>query len=48
VRRHIESNNIILPIEILEILRVIALVTINYKQLVRAFSTRLYMRVKVL
>jgi hypothetical protein len=48
VRRHAESNNIILLAVLLEFKRVIALIAIKYKQLVYANSAPLCMRIKVL
>jgi hypothetical protein len=48
VRRHAESNNIVLLIVLLEFKRVVALVAVKYKQLVRANSALLCMLIKVL
>jgi hypothetical protein len=48
VRRHVESNNLILLIVLLEIERVVALVAINNKQSYSSKSTLLYIGVKVL
>lgn len=46
--RHIESDDLTLRAEVLEILRVVARVAVNYKQPVRADSTRSCIHVKVL
>jgi hypothetical protein len=48
VRRHVESNNIILLIVLLEFKRGVAVIAINYKQLVRTNSALLCMLIKVL
>jgi hypothetical protein len=48
VQRHIESNNLILLIVLLEIKQVIALIAVNNKQLVSAYNPPLYMLIKVL
>jgi hypothetical protein len=48
VRRYIESNNVILLVVLLEFKRGVAIIAINYKQLVRANSALLYMLIKVL
>jgi hypothetical protein len=48
VRRHAESNNVILLVVLLEFERGVAVIAINYKQLVRANSALLCMLIKVL
>jgi hypothetical protein len=48
VRRHVESNNIILLVVLLEFKRGVAIIAINYKQLVRANSILLCIIIKVL
>jgi hypothetical protein len=48
VRRHIESDDLILLIVLLEIKRVVALIAVNNKQLVSAYNPPLYMLIKVL
>jgi hypothetical protein len=48
VRRHTDSNNIILLIVLLEYKRVVALIAIKYKQLMRTNSAPLYIFIKVL
>jgi hypothetical protein len=48
VRRHIDSNNLILLIVFLEYERVIALIAVNNKQLVATNYPPLYMLIKVL
>jgi hypothetical protein len=48
VRRHIESNNLVLLIVLLEFKQVIALIAINNKQIIASYSPPLYMRIKVL
>jgi hypothetical protein len=48
VQRYIDSNNLILLIVLLECKRVIALIAINYKQLVAANYPLLYILIKVL
>jgi hypothetical protein len=48
VSRHIESNNLIILIVLLEFKRVIAFVTINNKQAVAANNPLLCIRIKVL
>jgi hypothetical protein len=48
VRRHIDSNNLILLIVFLEYERVIALIAVNNKQLVATNYSPLYMLIKVL
>ena len=48
MRRHIEKNNILLLIIILEINKAVALIAVNNKQLIPTYSIPLYMRIKVL
>jgi hypothetical protein len=48
VRRHAESNNVVLLIVLLEFKQGVAVIAINYKQLVRANSVLLCMLIKVL
>jgi hypothetical protein len=48
VRRHIDSNNLILLIVLLEYKRVIALIAVNNKELISAYNPPLYMLIKVL
>jgi hypothetical protein len=48
VRRHIESDDLILLIVLLEIKRVVALIAVDNKQLVSAYNPPLYMLIKVL
>jgi hypothetical protein len=48
VQRHIESNNLILLIVLLEIEQVIAFIAVDNKQLVSAYNPFLCMLIKVL
>jgi hypothetical protein len=48
VQRHIESNNLILLIVLLEIEQVVAFIAVNNKQLVSAYNSSLCMLIKVL
>jgi hypothetical protein len=48
VRRHTDSNNLVILIVLLEIKRVIALMAVNNKQLIGAYNSSLYILVKVL
>jgi hypothetical protein len=48
VRRHIDSNNLILLIVLLEYERVVALIAVNNKELISAYNSSLYMLIKVL
>jgi hypothetical protein len=48
VRRHAESNNLIILIVLLEIDRVIALIAVNNKQTIPSYSASLCMPIKVL
>jgi hypothetical protein len=48
VRRHAESNNLVILAVLLEFKRVIALIAINNKQLMYANNSSLYMLIKVL
>jgi hypothetical protein len=48
VRRHIESNNLIILAVLLEFERFVALIAVNNKQPMRANNSSLYMLIKVL
>jgi hypothetical protein len=48
VRRHAESNNLIILVVLLEFKQVIALIAINNEQLICANNSPLYMLIKVL
>jgi hypothetical protein len=48
VRRHAESNNLVILIVLLEFKRVVALIAINNKQLICANNPPLYILIKVL
>jgi hypothetical protein len=48
VRRHIDSNNLVLLIVLLEYERVVALIAINNEELISAYNSLLYMLIKVL
>jgi hypothetical protein len=48
VRRHTESNNLIILAVLLEFKQVIALIAINNKQLIYANNPSLYILIKVL
>jgi hypothetical protein len=48
VQRHIDSNNLILFIVLLEYERVVALIAINNKELISAYNSLLYILIKVL
>jgi hypothetical protein len=48
VRRHIDSNNLILLIVLLECERVVALIAINNKELISIYNSLLYILIKVL
>jgi hypothetical protein len=48
VQRHIDSNNLILLIVLLEIKQVIALIAVNNKELISAYNPLLYILIKVL
>jgi hypothetical protein len=48
VRRHVDSNNLILLIVLLEIERVVALIAVDNKELMSAYNPLLYMLIKVL
>jgi hypothetical protein len=48
VRRHAESNNLVILTVLLEFKRVIALIAINNEQLMCANNPPLYMLIKVL
>jgi hypothetical protein len=48
VRRHVDSNNLVLFIVLLECKRVVALIAVNNKELISAYNSPLYMLIKVL
>jgi hypothetical protein len=48
VRRHADSNNLVTLAVLLEIKRVIALIAVDNEQLIGAYSSPLYILVKVL
>jgi hypothetical protein len=48
VRRHADSNNLVLFIVLLECERVVALIAINNKKLISAYNSSLCMLIKVL
>jgi hypothetical protein len=48
VRRHAESNNLIILAVLLEINQVVALIAVNNKQTIPSYSASLYMPIKVL
>ena len=48
VRRHVESNNLILLAVLLEFEQVVALMAINNKQTIASYSPSLCVRIKVL
>jgi hypothetical protein len=48
VQRHVDSNNLILLIVLLEYKRVIALIAVNNKKLISIYNSSLYMLIKVL
>jgi hypothetical protein len=48
VRRHAESDNLVILAVLLEIKRVVALIAVNNKQLISAYNSPLCMLVKVL
>jgi hypothetical protein len=48
VQRHIDSNNLILLIVLLECKQVIALIAINNKELISTYNSSLCMLIKVL
>jgi hypothetical protein len=48
VRRHADSNNLILLVVLLEYKRVVALIAVNCEQLVGTNYSLLYMLIKVL
>jgi hypothetical protein len=48
VRRHVDSNNLVLLIVLLECERVVALIAVNNKELISAYNPSLYMLIKVL
>jgi hypothetical protein len=48
VRRHAESNNLVILAVLLEFERFVALIAVNNKQLMRANNSSLYILIKVL
>jgi hypothetical protein len=48
VRRHVDSNNLVLLTVLLECERVVALIAVNNKELISAYNSLLYMLIKVL
>jgi hypothetical protein len=48
VRRHVDSNNLILLIVLLECERVVALIAVDNKEPISAYNPLLYMLIKVL
>jgi hypothetical protein len=48
VRRHVNSNNLVLLIVLLECERVVALIAVDNKELISAYNPLLYMLIKVL
>jgi hypothetical protein len=48
VRKHTDSNNLILLIVLLEYERVMALIAVNNKELISAYNPPLYILIKVL
>jgi hypothetical protein len=48
VRRHVDSNNLILLIVLLECERVVALIAVNNKKPISAYNPLLYILIKVL
>jgi hypothetical protein len=48
VRRHVDSNNLVLLIVLLECERVVALIAVNNEELISAYNSLLYMLIKVL
>jgi hypothetical protein len=48
VRRHIDSNNLILLIVLLECERVVALIAVDNKELISIYNSLLYILIKVL
>jgi hypothetical protein len=48
VRRHVDSNNLILLIVLLECERVMALIAVDNKELISAYNPLLYILIKVL
>lgn len=48
MRRHIDSNNLILLVVLLECKRVMALIAVNNKELISAYNPPLCMLIKVL
>jgi hypothetical protein len=48
VRRHADSNNLVLLIVLLECKRVVALIAVDNEELMSAYNSLLYMLIKVL
>jgi hypothetical protein len=48
VRRHTDSNNLVLLIVLLECERVVALIAVDNEELISAYNSLLYMLIKVL
>jgi hypothetical protein len=48
VRRHVDSNNLILLAVLLECKRVVALMAVDNKELMSTYNSPLYMLIKVL
>jgi hypothetical protein len=48
VRRHVDSNNLILLVVLLEYKRVVALIAVDNEELISAYNPSLYMLIKVL
>jgi hypothetical protein len=48
VQRHVDSNNLILLIVLLEIKQVVALIAVNNKKLISAYNPPLCILIKVL
>jgi hypothetical protein len=48
VRRHIDSNNLVLLIVLLECERVVALIAVDNKELISIYNSLLYILIKVL
>jgi hypothetical protein len=48
VQRHVDSNNLVLLIVLLECERVVALIAVNNKEPISAYNPPLYILIKVL
>jgi hypothetical protein len=48
VRRHVDSNNLVLLIVLLEYERVVALIAVDNEEPMSAYNSPLYMLIKVL